>query len=449
MQPGLNFNEDDDKFILLGKVYEFLDLNTTKDILSRNGFRKRAFGVICIKIFFMSLFFNYELSKVIDELNNKEELRNFAGIKKVPTETQVSEYFSRHDALQFFKMFNAMLRKFYRPKKCSKNEYIVDATPVACDINVIKQFIKDKKLEKLGLKWGYSTTKKHFIGFKVTVVIERNTVNPVAVFIHPGAPNDSRIFEKILKELDRRHLIKFGDVLYFDKGYFSHENYQIGINKYRIIPVIFPKSGYDISKMKGKLSFPLEIYKDTANLKESIEEITDLIDETIEYLNKWEDFKSVRGIIEDFFKAAKGAFGLDRFHSYKNILLCLLLTSIVVNQGFNTKTQLQRLSEGYVNLEEPKINKKNDKSKKEESDEKDNEKETKEVQVELSVENKAKRTNLFNYQEAKSSKSESQSDDESKSEKSQEKITQNYFDNFSTNGLNHIAFSYSYNRTIN
>ena len=133
----------------------------------------------------------------------------------------------------------------------------------------------------------------------------------------------------------------------------------------------------------------------------------------------------------------------------KNILLCLLLTSIVVNQGFNTKTQLQRLSEGYVDLEEPKINKKNDKSKKEESDEKDNEKETKEVQVELPVENKAKRTNLFNYQEAKSSKSESQSDDESKSEKSQEKITQNYFDNFSTNGLNHIAFSYSYNRTIN
>ena len=58
MQPGLNFNEDDDKFILLGKVYEFLDLNTTKDILSRTGFKKRAFGVICIKIFFMSLFFN-------------------------------------------------------------------------------------------------------------------------------------------------------------------------------------------------------------------------------------------------------------------------------------------------------------------------------------------------------------------------------------------------------
>ena len=87
--------------------------------------------------------------------------------------------------------------------------------------------------------------------------------------------------------------------------------------------------------MKGKLSFPLEIYNDTTNLKESIEEITNLIDETIKYLNKWEDFKSVRGINEDFFKASKGAFGLDRFHSYteksiiKNILLCLLLISLL------------------------------------------------------------------------------------------------------------------------
>ena len=40
---------------------------------------------------------------------------------------------------------------------------------------------------------------------------------------------------------------------------------------------------------------------------------------------------AVRGVIEDFFKAAKEAFGLGKFHSftnksmYKNIYLCLLL----------------------------------------------------------------------------------------------------------------------------
>ena len=48
-------------------------------------------------------------------------------------------------------------------------------------------------------------------------------------------------------------------------------------------------------------------------------------------------------MIEDFFKAAKGAFELGKFHSftdksmYKNIYLCPLLTTLVVQTGFKTK----------------------------------------------------------------------------------------------------------------
>ena len=113
MQPGLNYKDDDEKFILLGKVYEFVENEKTKNILSRAGFRKRSMAIICIKIFFMSSFFNYELSKVIDELNKKEELRNFAKIYKVPTEHQVSEYFSRFNILNFFKFANSLLSTFF------------------------------------------------------------------------------------------------------------------------------------------------------------------------------------------------------------------------------------------------------------------------------------------------------------------------------------------------
>ena len=53
-------------------------------------------------------------------------------------------------------------------------------------------------------------------------------------------------------------------------------------------------------------------------------------------------------IIEDFFKVAKKAFGLGKFHSYteksmvKNILLALLLTTLIIQQGLKSKTQLQR-----------------------------------------------------------------------------------------------------------
>ena len=189
MYPGLNYKEDDEKFILLGKVFETIDEKNSKDILSRTGFKNRDFGIVCIKIFFMSLFFNYPLSRVIDELNNKEELRKFAGILEVPEETQVSGYFSRFDIVKYYKMVNSFLKRYFKPHKKIKDEYIVDATPVACDINIVKKYISDDHLKKLGLKWSYSTTKKSFIGFKVTVVLEKNSLTPISILIHPGAPS--------------------------------------------------------------------------------------------------------------------------------------------------------------------------------------------------------------------------------------------------------------------
>lgn len=45
-----------------------------------------------------------------------------------------------------------------------------------------KHFIPKEHLEKLNLKWGFSTTKGHFIGFKVTVVLNEKTMAPVSHF---------------------------------------------------------------------------------------------------------------------------------------------------------------------------------------------------------------------------------------------------------------------------
>ena len=108
----------------------------------------------------------------------------------------------------------------------------------------------------------------------------------------------------------------------------------------------------------------MDSYKDYEYFKKTKNEISDLVNQTVKILTYWKDLKPIIGIIEDFFKVAKEAFGLGEFHSYteksmvKNILLGLLLTTIVVQCGFKTKTQLQRLSESYVDFEPPKINKK-------------------------------------------------------------------------------------------
>ena len=370
MLPGLNYDKDDLRFILLSKVFKFIENEKLMDEYNRCGIRNRSLFLICLKIFFMHAFFSYPISGVIYELNRQPALRKFAGISEVPNETQVYEYFSRYGPTTYCEIANAILRKLYKPHKSRKDTYITDATPVKCDINTIKKYITPEHLKKLKLKWGYSTTNGHYIGYKVTVVLEKTTKTPVSILIHPGSPNDTKIFDEVLKELKRRRLIKPKDIIYFDKGYFSYKNYEIGINKYKIIPVIFPKKAFKITRFKDQMSYPLTIYKNKKEFEENKKLIEHLERLLLIKLENWKEYKPTRGIIEDFFKAAKGAFGLGKFHGYtdksmyKNIYLCLLLTAIVVQCGFKTKTQLQQLAEGKIDFTPPK-NKKTKSNKKE------------------------------------------------------------------------------------
>ena len=332
MQPGLNYDKHDPKFILLGNVFKFIENENVKDVYNRYGVHNRSMFVICLKIFFMHVFFNYKISDVVNELNRSSKLRKFAGIFEVPSETQVYEYLSRYNPETYCNIVNSILKKFFKPRKTRKDVYIIDATPVECDINILRKYISPEHLKKLRLKFGYSNSKGYFVGYKVTMVLEKTTRTPVSILIHPGAPNDSKIFDEVLKEIKRRSLIKPKDLIYFDRGYFSYENYKIGINKYKIIPVIFPKEIFRINKFQNQMSYSLMIYKNKKEIEENKKLTKHLQKLLLIKLKNWKEYKPTRGIIEDFFKAAKGAFGLGKFHSftdksmYKNIYLCLLLT---------------------------------------------------------------------------------------------------------------------------
>ncbi len=55
---------------------------------------------------------------------------------------------------------------------------------------------------------------------------------------------------------------------------------------------------------------------------------------------------------------------------YKNIYLCLLLTAIVIQCGFKTKTQLQQQTEGKIYFKPPKYKKTKSTKKEKETKEK-------------------------------------------------------------------------------
>ncbi len=102
---------------------------------------------------------------------------------------------------------------------------------------------------------------------------------PISILILSGAPNDSKIFDKFLQDLQKRHIIKRKDIILFDRGYYGYKNYQIGINKYKILPIIFPKESYKEEKLKGQISYPMTIFaknKKAKELKKDIKFISSL-----------------------------------------------------------------------------------------------------------------------------------------------------------------------------
>ena len=70
----------------------------------------------------------------------------------------------------------------------------------------------------MNLKWSYSSSKGFYIGFKVTVIIDFDGMNSVCILIHSGAPNDAKLFDEIMKTLQKRRIIQKGDTLIFNKA---------------------------------------------------------------------------------------------------------------------------------------------------------------------------------------------------------------------------------------
>ena len=48
-------------------------------------------------------------------------------------------------------------------------------------------------------------------------------MNPVSILIHSGAPNDVKLFDEIMENLQKRRIIRKGDTIIFDKGYVRQE----------------------------------------------------------------------------------------------------------------------------------------------------------------------------------------------------------------------------------
>jgi hypothetical protein len=351
MKHHLNYSKEDPNYILLGKIFKIIGSRKSKQIMGSKGVKNVNMMILSIKIIFTGIFFNTTVEFVVQELKRDKKLRKFFEISDVPDAVQISEFLSRFNSDTYIKIVNSILINTKPLKRRGKLTFIVDATPVDLDYNVKRKHRSKKYLEKQDLKWSYSSSYGFYIGFKATIVIEQKSAMPVAIIIHSGAPHDSKIFNDIMENLRKRRIIRKNDTIIFDRGYYSYNNYQIGISKYKIVPLIFPKENFKIQKLNDKLTYPLRIFNNKKTEKHAKKLYSTLKKELLKKIAKWKKYKPIRGKIEDFFKLCKSGLSLKKLHKYtpesakRTTILIVFLAGLITTLGYNTKTDLQKLSE--------------------------------------------------------------------------------------------------------
>ena len=351
MKHRLNLDIKDPNYILLKKIFKIIDSRKSLQILASYGFKNLNKQIFAFKIIFINMLLGLDISFILNELESKKELRDFFQISEISTADQVYKIFSQQDSENLLKALNRILNHQNRVKRRAKKTFIIDATPVDLDFNFNRNKKTKEHLKSLNLKWSYSSSKGFYIGFKATVILDYDCMNPVSILIHSGAPNDAKLFDEIMENLQKRRIIEKGDIIIFDKGYYSYKNYQLGISKYKIVPFIFPKDNFNKTKLNDQLSYPLQVFKKTKKILAQKQFYNNLKIELFKKLENWKKFKPIRGKIEDFFKLLKQGLNMREIHKYtsksveKTLYLNVFLGAIIISQGFYSKTAIQQLSE--------------------------------------------------------------------------------------------------------
>ena len=348
MQIPLVVDPNDYRWKLLREILNTFDLRKVKRIIAKFTSPVKT-AINCIKITLTSMFFSTTISHVVSEVKHRDDLRKFLGLKKeeVPKTAFIYTFLSRFDLDSFVSMILQILNSVTK-RRARNTKVIVDCTDVSVDINWFRKPVRQRDLEGKDYKWGYSS-KGMFVGFKLTLVLEHPSMRPLLFLLHPANRHEARIFQEVMEELKRRRIARRGDVIVMDKGFYAYRNYLIGINEYRIVPLIFPRSNFDLERLDGLLSYPLSIF-DSKSLDEEKRRFRVLKSKLLSLLQRWREFKAVRSVIEDVFKLAK-SFGLRKLHRYtrrsvyKFAALNVLLIGLVAALGFREKKVLQRLAE--------------------------------------------------------------------------------------------------------
>ena len=260
MRIPLIVDEKDPKWILLGQILKIFDSRPVKQQLARQRVTPVPRAALMLQIVLIAMFFAQKISYVIEELTKRPPLRKFAKVAAVPTRGQLSSFLGKFTVDQFLQVVLGVLNTFCTPRQRGRSTIVVDSTEITVALNWFRKKYPQRALAARDYKWGFSPSKGHYIGYKLSLAVVYPSLKPLCFLLHPGSPSDAKLCDPILQDLRRRRIARNGDLVVFDKGYFSYANYMKGIARYKIVPGKDPRGNTPRGKILSQLAYPLTSY---------------------------------------------------------------------------------------------------------------------------------------------------------------------------------------------
>ena len=104
MKSPLIYDQKDFKWNLLGEILKIFDSRRTRQVLAGQGIKPLNKSVKMLKVVLIAIFFSRDVSFVLNELEERSELRIFAGISEVPSNDKLSRFMGQFTDKQFINL---------------------------------------------------------------------------------------------------------------------------------------------------------------------------------------------------------------------------------------------------------------------------------------------------------------------------------------------------------
>jgi hypothetical protein len=194
--------------LLPNRSIKIFDSRRVKQEIAKQGIKPAYKAGIMYKVIIISLFFSKDISYVVSELKNREELRNSQVFWMRRPEHQIYEFLGRFTEEKLMDYSFRHFKYLMQTKKTRKSHYNCGFHRYFGVLNSKLHKYTKKSQEGKAVQWCYSKSKGFCLGFKLTMTVDYKTLRPLCFILHNGCAHDSKLFKPIMNELRRRRLIR-------------------------------------------------------------------------------------------------------------------------------------------------------------------------------------------------------------------------------------------------